>query len=76
MYRKHYLIGLYVPIEEGETLIALLNDIKGFAEFMGIGRKNATQILHWLFTKKTRGIRFHGKICSVEFILDTDLEEE
>lgn len=74
MYRKKYLIGIYTPLSEGETLVALCANTKEFAELMGIKYENATQILHMLFTKQTRCIRFYGKLCSVEFILDIDDE--
>lgn len=70
MYRKKYLIGIYAPVCDGETLIALCCDAREFAEFMGIKLSNATQILHYLFTGKTNGIRVYGKICSVAFIED------
>lgn len=68
MYRKKYLIGIYSPINEGETLLALCSNINEFAELMGIKYQNAVQILHYLFTKQTTCIRFCRKLCSVEFI--------
>ncbi len=77
MYRKKYLIGIYEPVSRGETLIGLCNDIREFAEFIGVKYDNAVQILHYLFTKQTNSIRFHGMLCTVEFILDkTDNEED
>lgn len=72
LYRKKYLIGIYEPISRGETLIGLCQNIREFAEFMGIKYDNAAQILHLLFTKQTNYIRFKGMICTVAFILDTD----
>lgn len=74
MYRKKYLIGIYEPISKGETLVALCSDIREFAQLMKISYSNAVQILHLLFTKQTRCIRFYGELCSVEFI-ETDEEE-
>lgn len=74
MYRKNYLIGIYAPKSEGETLLGLCSDIREFSKLMKISYDNAVQILHLLFTKQTHYIRFYGKICSVEFILDTDEE--
>lgn len=76
MYRKHYLIGVYAPLSEGETLLALCNDIKEFAELMGIKRSNATRILHYLFTGQTNAIRFFGKLCSVSFIDEEGDDDE
>ena len=72
MYRKKYLIGVYAPIEDGETLLGLCDNIKEFAELMKIKYNNAAQILHLLFTKQTHYIRFSGRLCTVEFILDID----
>lgn len=72
MYRKNYLIGIYAPVSEGETLMGLCTNIREFAEFMNIKYDNAVQILHLLFTKQTHYIRFCGKLCTVEFILDIE----
>ena len=72
MYRKRYLIGVYAPIEEGETLLALCQNAQEFAELMGINVRNATKILSLLFTKKTNHLRFFGKVCTVEFILEVE----
>lgn len=76
MYRKKYLIGIYAPVEEGETLLALCSSIKEFAELMEIRYDNAVMILHLLFTKKTTCIRFCRRLCSVVFIPDEDKTEE
>ncbi len=75
MYRKKYLIGIYEPVERGETLIGLCTSIREFAEFMRIKYDNAVQILHLLFTKQTHYIRCNGELCTVEFILDIDLDK-
>lgn len=72
MYRKKYLIGVYAPVEEGETLLALCSNIKEFAELMEIKYTNAVMILHLLFTRQTSRIRFCHRLCSVEFIRDED----
>lgn len=72
MYRKQYLIGIYAPISEGETLLALCYNIKEFAELMGIKYSAANQILHYIFVGKNQGIRFQGRICSVAFIEEDD----
>lgn len=72
MYRKNYLIGIYAPVSEGETLMGLCTSIREFADFMNIKYDNAVQILHLLFTKQTHYIRFCGKMCTVEFILDIE----
>ena len=76
MYRKKYLIGVYAPKEEGETLLALCSSIREFAGLMKISYDHAVQTLHYLFTKQTHYIRAYGRLCSVEFILDIDDEEQ
>lgn len=72
MYKKAYLIGIYGPLEEGETLLGLCSSVKEFAEFMHIRPSNADQILRMLFKKQTHYIRFCGKLCTVEFIYDVE----
>lgn len=72
MYKKVYLIGIYGPLEEGETLYGLCSSVKEFAEFMHIKTSNADQILRMLFKKQTHYIRYSGKLCTVEFIYDIE----
>jgi len=74
LYKNKYLIGIYAPVEEGETLFALVSNTKEFAELMKIKRDNASEILRLLYNKKSRYIRFFGKMCTVEFILDEEDE--
>ena len=75
LYKGKYLIGIYEAIEDGETLIGLCSNITEFAELMKIKYDNASQILRLLYNKETHYVRFFGKICHVEFILDADDEE-
>lgn len=70
LYRGEYMIGVYAPIEEGETLLALCMNAGEFAELMRITKKNATQILHYVFTGKMSGVRFDRRVCSIAFIKD------
>ena len=72
LYRNKYLIGVYAPESEGETLLALCANAREFAALMSITVKNAVQILHYLFTKQTSRIRFCGRLCSVEFIEEAE----
>ena len=72
MYRKKYLIGIYEPECRGETLVGLCSNIREFSELMHITYDNAVQILHLLFTKQTKAIRFYGELCTVEFIPEED----
>lgn len=68
MYKRKYLIGIYAPIEKGETLLALLNGTAEFAELMGISMDNANHILSMAFKTPGRRIRFLGELCEVAFI--------
>lgn len=72
LYRKKYLIGVYAPETDGETLLGLCENIREFSKLMKISYDSAAQILHLLFTKQTHFIRFAGRLCTVEFILDID----
>ena len=67
-YKKHYLIGIYAPLSEGETLLALVDNIKQFSELMQVSTMVATNTLNRLFKKEHDCIRFRGRLCSVEFI--------
>lgn len=70
MYKGRYLIGVYLPIEEGETLVGLCSSVKEFAKFAKIKESNADQILRLLYRKETHFLRLFGKLCTVEFIYD------
>ena len=74
MYKGKYLIGVYAPVTEGETLLGLCSSVKEFAKFAKIKDSNADQILRLLFTKQTHFIRLFGMMCTVEFILDAEVE--
>lgn len=74
MYKGKYLIGVYAPVSEGETLLGLCNSVREFAKFAKIKEPNADQILRMLFTHQTHFIRLFGKMCTVEFILDVEVE--
>ena len=76
MYKKNYLIGIYGSMKDGEPLLGLCENIKEFAELLNINRNTAGVILHKLWNKQTHFIRFNGKLCSVEFILDLEKEND
>lgn len=67
-YKGKYMIGIYAPIDQGETLLRLCDNIKEFANVLGITRDNAGMILHAMYTRTHKYIRFNGMKCSVEFI--------
>ncbi len=72
LFKNKYLIGVYGPLSEGETLLGLCYNTEEFGKLLGISKQSATVILHYLFTGKTNFIRFNGKICTVAFILDVE----
>ena len=74
MYKGKYLIGVYGPEEEGETLLGLCGNVREFAKLLHIKESNADQILRMLFTHQTHFLRFCGKMCTVEFILDVEVD--
>ena len=71
-YKKKYLIGIYSPISEGETLLALVDNISQFAELMNISYQLANVVLSRIFHKQHNCIRFNRKLCTVQFI---DMED-
>lgn len=68
LYKGKYLIGIYAPEEEGETLLGLCDNTSEFAKWMDITRQDASLILHKLFTGVTQGLLVNHKICTVAFI--------
>lgn len=67
-YRGKYSIAVYSLINEGETLLALCDNYKEFAEFMGTSNASALMILNHLFSGKNKYIKLNGKLRTVEFI--------
>ena len=72
LYKGKYLIGVYSLVSEGETLLALVNNIGEFARLMNINYRTALVTLNNLFKNKTNYIRYNGKIRTVAFIEDID----
>lgn len=68
LYKNKYLIGIYAPVEEGETLLGLCDNSHEFAELLGININESRVLLSRLFNKQRQGLYFYGKLCSVEFI--------
>ena len=68
LYKGKYLIGIYSLLNEGEQLLALVDNASQFARLMDITLNNANVILSKLFNHKRKGIIYHGKIRTVEFI--------
>lgn len=69
LYRGKYLICI-CDNDEYETMRFVFNNTGEFAEFIGIKRNVATQILYSLFTHRTNFIVFNKKKYLVYFIKD------
>jgi len=67
-YRGKFMIGVYSLLEEGETLLALCDNIQEFADLMNITKNNAAVILHKLFINISKNIIYNKKVRKVEFI--------
>ena len=67
-YKNKYMIGIYSLLEEGEQLLALVDNVSQFAKLMNITINNAKTIIYKLFSKKSNYIIYCGKIRTVEFI--------
>lgn len=67
-YRGKFMIGIYSLLQEGETLLALCDNIKEFADLMNIKKNNAAVILHKLFINSSKNIIYNKKVRKVEFI--------
>ena len=68
IYKNKYLIGVYSLLEEGEQLLALVDNAKEFASLMDVSYNNASAILSKLFHHKANKIVYQGRIRTVAFI--------
>ena len=69
LYKGKYLICVYAPAYEGETLLALCQDIGEFAQLTGASWKVAQVALyHMMKGMISNRIRLWGKLCTVEFV--------
>lgn len=68
LYRKEFIIGVYYDYENNDSLIALVDNSREFADFMGITIYNASTILKAAFDKKTTFFRYRGKRAKICFI--------
>ena len=67
-YKNKYMIGIYSLLDEGEQLLALVDNAHEFAKLMEISYHNASTILSKLFAHKTNKIVYRGRIRTVAFI--------
>lgn len=67
-YRGRFAIGIYASEYEGETLLALCDNVREFAKLMNIKESCARMILQNFFTGKNKHIVFNKKFRTLEFI--------
>lgn len=67
-YRGRFMIGIYSLLHEGETLLALCESVKEFAEFLDISENCAWASLSQLYSGYKKFIKLNGKLRTVEFI--------
>ena len=67
-YRGKFMIRVYSLLHEGETLLALCDNTKEFANFLKTTENAARMALSDLFNGKRNYIKLNGKIRTVEFI--------
>ena len=70
LYKGKYMIGIYSLLHEGETLLALVDNVHEFAKLVGISYNSASVIISKLFAHKRSHIVYQGRIRTVEFIED------
>lgn len=67
-YRGKFMIGVYSLLSEGETLLALCDNVHEFASLLQTDYFSAANILTHLFKGKSKYIKFGKKLRTVEFI--------
>lgn len=73
LYKQLYNIAVYSDLKDGETLLALCDNAKEFANYLKVSENSARAILSKVFHGKTRYIIVNNKIRFIEFII---IEEE
>ena len=68
LYRGRFMIGIYSLEDEGETLLALCENVKEFAKLMNIKETHARMILQRAYHGKSKHIVFSKKFRTLEFI--------
>ena len=67
-YKGKYFIAVYSLLHEGETLLALCDNVNEFAAYLQTDYFSAANILTHLFQGKNKYIKMNGKLRTVEFI--------
>ncbi len=68
LYKNKYLIGIYSLLNEGEQLLALVDNAHEFADLMEISYSKASVILSKHFHGVNDKIVYRGKIRTLAFI--------
>lgn len=74
-YRNQYIIGIYECKENDDSLIALCDNEREFAEFAGISFNDARVKLFFFFRNKHNKMRYKGRMCEIYFIDKINLED-
>lgn len=68
LYRGRFMIGIYSLENEGETLLALCENVREFAKLMNVSEPCARMILQNVYHGKSKHIVFAKKFRILEFI--------
>lgn len=71
-YRGKFLIGVYSLIQEGETLLALCDNVKEFASFLKTSESSARVILQNIYKGKIKYVVVNHKFATVELIEENE----
>lgn len=73
-YKSRYMIGIYNTKIDDDSLVALCDNHREFAEFLNITENNAKVILSHFFNGKNKLFRYEGRMCEIVFIDIVNLE--
>ena len=67
-YRGRFMIGIYALEHEGETCLAICENVREFAKLMETSEASARMILQYFFEGKSKKLVFQKKFRTLEFI--------
>ena len=68
LYRGRFMIGIYALEHEGETCLAICENVREFAKLMNTTEASARMILQHFFTGNSKKFVFNKKFRTLEFI--------
>lgn len=68
LYKNKYLIGLYRTKPDDDSLVALCDNGREFADTFNISINNALTTLKNAFDGKTKHFRYNGELLEIYFI--------